>query len=280
MILNHFHSRHSSVFTFALRTMAEFIRALGPKDHLSMAMFDLETEKLFDWRNAEDGIPTDVSILPSVPAILPAKPKLDVKGAGAFGHDFYGALTWASTELGRIPGRKAVVVFGDGRDTRLDPVLLNNESAQQVLDPLFGLPDMAEEAAFQDVALLVKRSGARFYFVAYGTDRNPLVPEDYGLPRYITSRYKNPDLAQKYLVRVRSRMERLAEISGGRVIFPAKPEEVVPLTQRIAHDLSTSYRLSYVPAKPQKDGSYRRVEVRVSNPSLRTVQSREGYYSR
>jgi len=79
---------------------------------------------------------------------------------------------------------------------------------------------------------------------------------------------------------LRSRIEVLASASGGRVVFPKKPDEVVKLYEQLAHDLGTSYSLGYVPTNVARDGTYRKIEVRLRDRSLRLRQSREGYTAR
>ena len=46
---------------------------------------------------------------------------------------------------------------------------------------------------------------------------------------------------------IRSRLEQLAARTGGRVVFPHKPDEVVGLFEQIGRELGKSYSLGYVP---------------------------------
>jgi hypothetical protein len=75
----------------------------------------------------------------------------------------------------------------------------------------------------------------------------------------------------------RSRMEQLAEISGGRVVFPNKPPDVIPLYEQIGRELGTSYGLGYSPVIKARDGKVRKIEVRVRDRNLQVRQSRESY---
>jgi len=79
---------------------------------------------------------------------------------------------------------------------------------------------------------------------------------------------------------VRGRMEELVEVSAGRILYPKSLEDIVPLYQQIGREVGNSYTFGYVPSTLEKDGSFRRIEVRTVNPHLRLTQSRTGYYAR
>ena len=57
-------------------------------------------------------------------------------------------------------------------------------------------------------------------------------------------------------------------------------EDIVPLYQQIGHEVGNSYTFGYVSSKPEKDGSFRRIELRTSEPHLGLTQSRNGYYAK
>src|SRR5439155_10512628 len=87
-------------------------------------------------------------------------------------------------------------------------------------------------------------------------------------------------LPERYLSGVRSRMEDLAEVSGGHIVYPKRLEDIVPLYQQIGRDVGNSYTLGYVSSQPEKDGSFRRIEVRATDQHFRLTQSRNGYYAK
>ena len=62
--------------------------------------------------------------------------------------------------------------------------------------------------------------------------------------------------------------------------YPKEPADVVPLFEQIGQELGTSYGLGYEPPNPKKDGTYRKIEIRVSDKNLRVQQSRAGYEAR
>jgi hypothetical protein len=75
-------------------------------------------------------------------------------------------------------------------------------------------------------------------------------------------------------------MEQIAEVSGGRVFFPARIEDIIPLYQQIGRELGTSYGLAYVSSNTQTVGSAHRIEVRVNGEQLEVTQSRSTYVSK
>jgi hypothetical protein len=75
-------------------------------------------------------------------------------------------------------------------------------------------------------------------------------------------------------------MEQLVDTSGGRILYPKQLDEIVPLYQQIGRDLGTSYTLGYLSSSPQKDGSFKRIEIHTRANGLSVTQSRNGYYAR
>jgi VWFA-related protein len=201
-------------FPFLIQALNRFMANLRVQDRFALAAFDKSVRKLIDWRSIRTGSPRTVEL-----------------GTGG-DTDFYNALEWAAKELGRVRGRKAVLVFSDGEDYRIyDPVL--------------------DTKAFKKVRQSVRETRAPFHFVGLGTD-----PERGG-----------------------ARIKDIAELSGGHAYFPEKIEEVVPLYDRISRELGISYTLGYSSDKPERDGTYRRVEIVIAGKEYRVSQSRSGYYA-
>ncbi len=66
--------------------------------------------------------------------------------------------------------------------------------------------------------------------------------------------------------------------TGGEVLFPDKIEELDPAFTRLAEQLRTQYILGYISTNEARDGSFRRVKVKVKRPNVQ-ARSREGYYA-
>lgn len=74
-------------------------------------------------------------------------------------------------------------------------------------------------------------------------------------------------------------LSKLAKVSGGEAFFPESLAEVVPICERIAHEIRDQYTISYVPTNPKQDGTYRTIRVRVTSPDggHLAVTTRAGY---
>ncbi|MNC91545.1 hypothetical protein D3C83_78280 [compost metagenome] len=74
-------------------------------------------------------------------------------------------------------------------------------------------------------------------------------------------------------------MKVLAQETGGRSFFPLEIGELAGVYASIAEELASQYALGYTSKNPRKDGSYRRVIVRVADrPGVQT-RARTGYLS-
>ncbi len=73
-------------------------------------------------------------------------------------------------------------------------------------------------------------------------------------------------------------MKKLAEETGGRVINAGnKPEKLKEAFDQIANELRSQYNVGYTPTNSARDGTFRKVELRVK--SGLKVQARQGYYA-
>ena len=256
--------------------IARFLANLKPQDRISIGAFDERSksvELLLDWRTVESGSSIQVAINPV------AKGNRYEVLAGRAGRasvsapekDFYAALEWSLRRVASVAGRKGVLVFTDGRQpgaptkrTTIDGAMYNY------------LADAQDDGAFRKLLGAIQDSKARFDFVAVNTDMNPE-----GDPLQPSLQFDTIDAPLIFGMSVRSRLEQMAAISGGRLALPKRPEDTVKLYENIAHELGTSYTLGYSPAAAVlKDGRYHRIEVQSSRPGLTVQQSRDGYTGR
>ena len=76
-------------------------------------------------------------------------------------------------------------------------------------------------------------------------------------------------------------LRRLAAATGGEDFVVESLREVVPICERIAHDIREQYTLAYSPANRKQDGAYRMIQVKAKahgHGSL-SVLTRAGYYA-
>jgi Ca-activated chloride channel family protein len=74
-------------------------------------------------------------------------------------------------------------------------------------------------------------------------------------------------------------LRRLSDETGGRAYFPRGPEDLLGSFKQVDSELRSQYLAAYSPTNTARDGTFRRVEVRVSGrPDLRVIH-RRGYYA-
>jgi VWFA-related protein len=235
---------------FLVESMNRFTARLGPQDSISVAQFGGSYKTLLEWKPRGSG---GMSI------------QIQPDDRSCNNTDFYGAVSQALVELRKTFGRKGAVILTDGVDNNI-PIQRTGSNG--------GAPrrvDAEDDSGFQKVLRQVKASDVALYFVAVNTDLNPA-----GLAGS-RGRYDPHDLYDT--MQVRSRMELLAEVSGGKVVYPREPGDAVPLFEQIGRELGTCYGLGYPPPSSGNNG-YRKIEVRVRDKSLQVHQSRIGYEAR
>jgi Ca-activated chloride channel family protein len=173
---------------------------------------------------------------------------------------------WLSIEqvLNHEFGRKALVFFSDGVDTRSETV-----SEAETLE-------------------LARKTEATIYCVYFKTnkDRNkrmppiidpvretagPMLSPQWPPVRIPTGR-KNPEY-----VAGKGYMMKLAEYSGGILVDASQIENLGAAFGRIAQELRSQYSVGYYPKNLKQDGRFRKVEVRINRAGL-TARTRQGYY--
>lgn len=221
---------------------AQFSKYRKPQDRTLIAAFGQHVQIIRNWNS-------------------PRENRLD-RLRVCSGTRFYEALNWAIQRLNGVKNRKGVVMLTDGADALVPrrTVDIGGRKVSQVVDS-------GADRDFQKALRSVRGSRIPFYFVAVGTDRNPSVeiPPD------------RADVEMPNLREMRSRLEQLAEGSGGGVVFPVMPEDVIPMYEQIGRELGTSYSLGYAPPNRNPDGKRHRIEVRLKPQNLKLKQSRDEY---
>jgi len=237
------------------RAVAGFIANLRPQDQIAIATFDYEVELQQEWTSDRRQ-----SLL-----VLPQLIRANRIGETEFYRSVEHTLR---REFKKASNRRALVVLTDGRDSSLYKELVNRNR----------LLDSKSDRLYQNALRVARRERIPVYFVAFNTDKN-FEPNTIGGDEYRSLRqiFPKTNVADRYLTGVRERMEELADVSGGRVLYPQELSDVVPLYRQIGTELGMSYTLGYVSSNSAADGSFRKIEVRTQDRSLRVVQSREGY---
>ena len=76
-------------------------------------------------------------------------------------------------------------------------------------------------------------------------------------------------------------LKQLAGNTGGEAFFPESSKDVLPICERIAHDIRNQYTMAYVPTNRKRDGTYRvvRVEAMTTGSRRLSVRTRTGYFA-
>jgi Ca-activated chloride channel family protein len=83
--------------------------------------------------------------------------------------------------------------------------------------------------------------------------------------------------------KARKALQDLADATGGLAFFPEAVEDTEAICTEIAHDIRNQYTLAYYPTHFERDGTFRSVQVAVSNPNgggKLTVRTRTGYFAK
>ncbi len=139
--------------------------------------------------------------------------------------------------------RKAIVIISDGGDNN------SKYSAKEI-------ESLVREADVQIYAMGIFEPGLSLNF---------------NLPGLSKAEVSGPRL-----------LAELAEQTGGRAFTASHSDDLPSIATRIGIELRNQYVLAYVPSNKDKDGKYRKVEVKVTQPAgmpnLKT-RWRLGYYA-
>jgi len=73
-------------------------------------------------------------------------------------------------------------------------------------------------------------------------------------------------------------LRQFAQETGGRAFFPNQLSDLTNVYGQIADELSSQYTVGYTSRNAKRDGSWRRIVVRVNRPNL-TARTKQGYFA-
>jgi len=166
----------------------------------------------------------------------------------------FDALLGARQRFRGIPGRKVIIALTDGVD---------NESQS------------GYEAVLKDLV----QSDVSLYFVSRTRLVLPQIQREERV-RFMNQVMKNllkddEDFVQVYFREKETAMEHLSESSGGRVLYPAKLEDLKGNYAEILNELKSLYLLTFQPPL-QSDKRFRSIRVSCSDP-VAIVRYRQQY---
>ncbi len=171
------------------------------------------------------------------------------------GTSLYNAVDEAlRKQLGKIPGRKAVVLFTDGVDTT---------SRKNSYDSTLNYAEESDSLVFP------------IYYNTYLDNRtrtNSPFPPIFGGGGTIYSGTSSEDYAvgRRYL-------DELADSTGGRVFRPeSTPGGLTRAFEGIAEELRRQYNIGFIPTEEGSQGQRKSIKVRVDRPNL-LIRARDSY---
>ena len=227
-----------------------FLDALAPEDRVSVIQFNAEVKSLTGFSTNRQKTAYAIEI---------------AQGQGET--HFYKALRYALKELEKEgKRRKAIVVLTDGLDTHLrnsDRATLTkaqtNEEALATIKP-------DQSAELNAVLEAADRQGVTIYPLALPSGDPARLP----LP--------TPNIIGIYAA-ARSRMQSLADRTGGRLNEINRLQYMAQLYREVAANLRTLYTVAYQAKGDRPRGKWHEIKVEVAQPDL-TARTKPGYYAR
>ncbi|HVF58095.1 MAG TPA: VWA domain-containing protein [Pyrinomonadaceae bacterium] len=234
------------------QTALRFIDALGPEDRVAVVSFNDKVKTLTDFTADRRKIAFAIAEMTD----------------GRGNTDFYKALRHALSQLDKEgQRRKAIVVLTDGVDTNLrredgaaTAGASTNEEAIAAVKP-------AENNTVRAVLDAADRQGVTIYPLALPSgDPKKMLP-------------LTPQQAAIY-ASARTRMQTLADRTGGRIHEINRLEDIGRLYAEVAADMRTLYSITYRPSGERpRDGKWRAINIEISRAEL-IARTRPGYFAR
>ena len=133
------------------------------------------------------------------------------------------------------------------------------EIRRQAIVVLSDGEDTSSLLPFEEVLDLAKRSETAIYAIGLR------VPDG---PGTTTKGFKEAEFV----------LRQFAQETGGRAFFPSQVSDLAAIYGQISDELSSQYTVGYTSRNGRRDGSWRRVVVRVARPSL-VARTKLGYFA-
>lgn len=228
-----------------------FLDALTPEDRVSVIAFNAKVKPLTGFSSDYKKISYAIQI---------------AEGAGET--HLYDALKYSLRELEKEgKRRKAIVVMTDGLDTQQ-----RNDDRTSV---------SRAKTDTEAVASIKPGASRQLNEVLNTADRLGVTIYPLALPSGDPKRLPLPDPAITGIYSAaRTRLETLAERTGGRLNEIHRLEELARLYAEVAADLRSLYTFAYqAPSGHARDGKWHEIRVEVTRPEL-IARTRPGYYAR
>lgn len=206
----------------------EFSRAFGNEDRIAVFSFSDKTELLQSWTNDRRRLQRSLRGLQR-----------------GYRTALYDALLVSGQDyLGRAPGKKVMVVLTDGLDNE------SRSTYEEVLEKFLAL----------DISLYIVSRTRIIQPKVEGSTRveflNQVMRNVLGEPE---------DFVDIYFREKETALNHLAGVTGGRVFFPDKLDQLTDKYVQLARELKSQYVLTFRPAE-SSDLEFRNISVRCTQP--------------
>ena len=226
-----------------------FIDALSPQDRVAVIEFDDKAELRNDFTTDRGKIGNSINV---------------ANGRGKT--HLYKALELALDKLSKEKSRrKAIIVLTDGVDSAV---------RDQDRNILASLPD-------ERIATTIKpENNDILNRVLNRSDAQGVTIYPLALPTGDPDKLADPTPRQVAMFKAaRSRLQIVADRSGGTLNTINRLEEMGLLYAKVAADLRTLYTIEYQSTNDKRDGKWRAIRIDVKNPDL-ISRTRQGYFAR
>lgn len=134
-----------------------------------------------------------------------------------------------------------------------------DEIRRQAIIVLSDGEDTSSLLPFEEVLDLAKRSETAIYSIGIRAGEGPSTT---------TKGFKEAEFV----------LRQLSQETGGRAFFPNQLADLAGAYGQISDELSSQYTVGYSSRNPKRDGSWRRIVVRVNRPSV-TARTKQGYFA-
>lgn len=260
-----------------------------------------------DFEVIEDGVPQKVAVAASEEVPFNLILLLDFSTSALRSRYVLEQAARGFLEIARPQDRVAVYALADGLFQVIVPLSATREG---IIEKITAVPRLGGTSPVYDALvlayaqenLIASRERTAIVFITDGIDNSLHGPAGgsktayetllrlvSGAPVLIYPVLLPPPAAQRPFAasravietapEARRRMQEMADRTGGRLFAADSTFSMKPVYPLIAQELEKVYAVAYYPRNQERDGRWRRVEVRVRRPGV-TFRTREGYYAR
>jgi Ca-activated chloride channel family protein len=171
---------------------------------------------------------------------------------------------------------KGATVLNDAVYVTFDDLLAEVDGKTAVILLTDGI-DTGSMVSYEEAVNLALRSESMVYVVSkleeYWAQAIAYRAQQQAFGRYIPR-----ELTDDFILSRKRALQRLADLTGGRVLEEKSFASLVDVYTQVAEELRNQYYLSYIPTNSKRDGSWRNIEVRARRADV-VLRTRQGYFA-